>query len=426
MSRDIVEDVRYRGLIEPALRALPTLAITLDWADLFDAERGIYSHPQESGPAWERPASVEWIPEKGEGFQIDCGLRVQGGWNRRPEESPKHAFRLIFNSRYGTGHLHYPLFGESAIVEFETLILRAGCNNTWLHWSAEERKRGDYIRDQWMRETLAAMGHPSARGVFVHLYLNGLYWGIYNLTERPSAPFVAAHFGGRAKDYDCRNGDHLLEGTDAAWQNLMRLSKKDLSKRRHYEAIEDALDVPQFIDYMIANLYGANADWDRSSNWYAARRRYPAGKFQFFVWDGERTLEAIGANTIDFDDDQSPPGLFQRLRASPEFRAAFADRVQQHLLGQGALTSEKAAARYAFWVERLDPAIVAESARWGTYRRDIHPYKTGPFDAYTRDEFWRPEVKHLLTEYFPWRPLELLNQFRVAGLYPATDPSRVQ
>src|SRR5207302_6798217 len=138
----------------------------------------------------------------------------QGGWNRRPEESPKHSFRVIFKKKYGLGKLRFPLFGESGVHEFDTLVLRAGCNNTWLHWSAEERRRGDFIRDQWMRDTLLAMGHSSARGFFAHLYLNGLYWGLYNPSERPSAPFIAAHLGGAPADYDVRNGDNILEGDE--------------------------------------------------------------------------------------------------------------------------------------------------------------------------------------------------------------------
>jgi hypothetical protein len=422
MAPEIINDLRYRDQIQPALKALPTISVVMDPGDLFDPQRGIYSNPQESGLGWERPASVELIFADGRaGFQVDCGIRIQGGWNRRPEESPKHAFRLVFNKRYGAGQLNYPLFGDTGVREFETLILRAGCNNSWLHWSGEERRRGDYIRDQWMRETLAAMGHLSARGLFVHLYLNGLYWGIYNLVERPSAPFIAANLGGSPKQYDCRNGEHILEGSDTAWKNLMRLIDAGVAEPRHYEVIDSLVDLPEFIDYMLANLYGANADWDRSSNWYAARRRKPAGKFQFYVWDGERTLEGVNDNILDFDDDESPPRLFQRLRQNPQFRTVFAEHVRRDCFGNGALTPEAAAARYRFWSSKLDAAVVAESARWGNYRRDLHQYKTGPYEVYTRDDHWRPEVDRLLREYFPKRTAVLVEQLRAAGLFPAGE-----
>ena len=209
----IPDPVAYRGVagnpaeIEAGLKALPKLAIDVDPDDLFGAAKGIYTHPLETGPNWERAASIQLsFPDQSEGFKIDCGIRIQGGWNRRPEESPKHAFRLVFRKKYGAGKLHFPLFDGAEPRAFDELILRAGCNNTWLHWSGEERRRGDYLRDQWMRDRYRAMGHPSARGDFVHLYLNGRYWGIYNLVERPAAEFAAAHFGGRPNEYDARKG----------------------------------------------------------------------------------------------------------------------------------------------------------------------------------------------------------------------------
>jgi hypothetical protein len=64
---------------------------------------------------------------------------------------------------------------------------------------------------------------------------------------------------------------------------------------------------------------------------------------------------------------------------------------------------------------------VAESARWGDYRRDVHPYKTGPYELYTRNDHWRPEIARLLTHYFPQRTAACLQQFREAGLYPKID-----
>jgi hypothetical protein len=419
MDPEIVESPRYREELRVAWKSLPALSIVMEPKDLFDPQRGIYANPQESGVAWERPASLECLyPDGRAGVQINCGIRIQGGWNRRPEESPKHSFRLVFHRRYGQERLRFAPFAEAGPDEFDTLILRAGCNNTWLHWNGEERHRGEYLRDQWMRDTLAAMGHPSARGTFVHLYLNGLYWGLYNLTERPSAGFLAARSGGRPKEYDARNGGHILDGTDAGWKELMRTANAGIRTSAQYQGIKALLDMSQFIDYTIANLYGANADWDRASNWYAGRRRKPPGLFQFFVWDAERTLESVEANTIDADDDESPLRLFQKLRQCDEFRSGFAARARLLLEDKGPLGPSAAAERYRRLARQIDSAILMESARWGDYRRDVHPYKVGPYELYTRDEHWRPETDRLLGEYFPNRTGELLRQFHAAGLGP--------
>ena len=224
MDRRITGSADYQKDLLNGLRALPGISIVTELDNLFDPTRGIYAHPLETGRGWERAASAEMIfPDGRPGFQINCGLRIQGGWNRRPEECPKHSLRLLFKKQYGTAHLDYPLFGDQGVRKFETVILRGGNNNSWLHWNSEERRRGDYIRDQWMRETAAAMGQPAARGQFVHLYLNGLYWGLYNLTERPSAPFLAGIQGGKSSDYDSRNSDKSLSGDTNTWDRLFTI-----------------------------------------------------------------------------------------------------------------------------------------------------------------------------------------------------------
>lgn len=416
MDPEVVTNVSASAFHE-ALTSLPSLSLVVDPIDLFATDQGIYSNPMESGGDWERSASVEMLPWNGEpGSRVDCGVRIQGGWNRRPEESPKHAFRLVFKKRHGPANWKHPLFGDG-VDEFNEVILRAGCNNSWLHWSGEERKRGEYLRDQWMRETYAAMGHLSARGRFVHLFLNGLYWGVYNSVERPDAAFLRAHLGGKSSDYEVRNADRILEGGTNVWENMLRRANEGVATPQGLKDIAAVLDIPAFIDYMVLNLYGANADYDRSSNWYAYRPDQPGGQFRFIVWDGERTLEEVGGNTIAYDDDQSPPRLFQKLRENPEFKALFSKRVHLLLGPGGALSVEESQKRYRRLAAMIEKAMLLESARWGDYRRDVHRYKTEPFELYTVEQHWKPEVRRLLEEYFPARGTELMKQLKAVGLY---------
>jgi hypothetical protein len=275
-----------------------------------------------------------------------------------------------------------------------------------------------------MRETSAAMGQPAARGQFVHLYLNGLYWGLYNLTERPSAPFLSAIQGGHSSDYDTRNSDKPLSGDTNTWDKLFTLANDGVSNAAAWQQVRSLLDVTNFADYMILNYYGANADWDRSSNWYAGRRRDPSGPYQFFVWDGERTLEQSDDDRMDFDDDQSPSRLFQKLKESPEFRTVFAERVRKHCTGDGVLTPQRAVERFRKLADSLDIAIVAESARWGSYRNDFHRYKEGPYECYTRNDHWRPEIQRLLNDYFPQRTDSFLKILERRGLWSAATDTK--
>jgi len=420
MDPEIVNNPAYTKDLLQGLHELPTVSIVANPHDLFDSNTGIYSNPMETGTDWERPASFEIIqPSDAPGVQVPCGIRIQGGWNRRPEECPKHSLRVLFKSEYGEPKLSYPIFGRAHTTEFDTLILRGGCNNSWLHWSGEERIRGDYARDEWMRQTSAAMGQPAARGQFVHVYINGLYWGLYNLTERPSAEFIASRSGGTPNEFDSRNAEKVLSGDNAAWVKLFQILNAGVPPQSNLDDIRPLLDLPNFCDYMLLNFYGANADWDRSSNWYAARRSNPPGPFQFLIWDGERTLEDPRDNRMDFDDDLSPPRIFHKLSGNRTFQSIFQERVRLHCSPGGVLSPEATAHRFTAIANQLQNAIVAESARWGDYRRDVHPYKTGPYLLCARDTHWRPEISRLQRDYFPLRTSILIKQLRQRGLAPS-------
>ncbi|MBL9166909.1 MAG: CotH kinase family protein [Verrucomicrobiales bacterium] len=418
MDPEVITNAAYAPRLEKALRSVPILSLTADPQDIFDPQRGIYSNPMETGAEWERHGAIEWIePRGGPGFNTECGVRIQGGWNRRPEESPKHSLRLVFRKRHNAEDLKHPLFGEG-VKEFEEIILRGGGNNSWLHWNSDERQRAEYLRDQWMRDTYREMGRLSARGRFVHLFLNGLYWGVYNLVERPGASFLAKHLGGKESQFDVRNADSIVEGDSQSWDELMKRVNDGVGTPEAYARVGELLDLPAFADYTLLNQYGANADYDRSSNWYVGRPRRPDGKFVFVVWDGERTLEKVGDSTLAYDDDQSPARIFQKLRENPEFVKLLARRAREICGDGGALSPQTSADRYKRLAASVEDALILESARWGDYRRDVHSYKTGPYELYTVDQHWKPEVQRLLNDYFPQRAGVFLKQLEEAALLP--------
>jgi len=118
---------------------------------------GSYNNPLDRG--LERPVSCEWIePEDNSGFQIDCGIQCQGNSARDPVKMPKHAFRLVFKGDYGSKKLDYAMFPGLPIATFDTLVLRANFNFSWLHWSNVQRPRGQRIRDAFIKDCLHDMG----------------------------------------------------------------------------------------------------------------------------------------------------------------------------------------------------------------------------------------------------------------------------
>ena len=417
---NVVQDPRYRDEIRRDLQSLPVMSIVMDLDDLFGPERGIYTHATSEGIAWERPASVEMFYPEGvdatgddEGFQVNCGIRIHGGVGRIPQV-PKHSLRLLFKGAYGPTKLKYSLFGGSATTSFDTLILRAGFNNSWVFNSPGEMQQAEYIRDQWIRDSILSTGRAASHGMFVHLYLNGLYWGLYNLVERPSAPFAAAYYGGDKEEWDVLNAGEVTDGARDAWNQMQALAAAGLATEGQYRAIQEYLDVPNLIDYMLVNFYGGNGDWD-GHNWYAGRRRLPGEGYKFFSWDAERTLESVYADRTGIGEPDKPSYLYSRLRANPEFLVLFADHAHRHLFDGGALSPEVAGERFRRRMEEITGGIVGESARWGDSHRE---------PPFTRGVEWAAECNRLLNQYFPQRTGIFLSQLRAAGLYPAIDAPR--
>jgi hypothetical protein len=431
VNPEIVNHPAYAPHAENALRSLPSVSLVTDVNDLFGAQRGIYSHTAESqtlyrGPAWERACSIEFIPSPGEdGFQINCGVRIHGNASRNPAKIPKHSFRLFFRRDHGPSRLEYPVFPESLAWSFNSLVMRADFNNSWLHWAPSQRQRGTRIRDGWAKETWRDMGHAGSHTRYFHLYLNGLYWGIYDFGERIDAAFAANHYGGERTDYDAMASKptQAIDGDQVAYNAMITAVRfRNMTLLANYVAAHQHLDMVNYIDYMLLNFYGGNEDWGFDSNWNAVRRREPGGTYRYIPWDCEQLLANLNYNRVN--NSSVPSGLHTNLVRSPEYRLAFADRVQKHLFQDGALTVPAVTERWLKHANILDQAAIAESARWGAYRRDIHRYQTAPYELYTRDNHWRTEIDRITFNYFPQRHGIFLQQLRNAGLYPGIDAPR--
>jgi hypothetical protein len=363
---------------------------------------GVWSNPGAYGVAWERPCSLEYMrPDGRKGFHINCGIRIQGGVSR--SAIPKHGLRLLFKSVYGASKLDYDLYPDSSVHEFDTLTLHGSFNDHWL-WVGNAAVMH---RDQWCRDTQNALGGYGPHGTYVHLYLNGLYWGLYNIGEKGDGSYASSYLGGEKEEYDAFNSDEIIDGDGNAWGTMFAIANAGITSDAAFTNLSQYLNVPNFIDYMLMNFYAANTDWP-GHNWNAARRRVPGAGFHFFSWDAEWVF-GIGAGvTSDLSGTTggSPGTLYNALRAHPEFRVQFGDHAQKHLFQGGALTPGPAQARWQARADEIQRAIVCELSRWV-------PGVTLPV--------WQSAESSVLG-WFPQRTSILINQLRAAGLYPTLNP----
>ena len=440
MDPDIVNSSRYSSLIDDALLAIPSISLVSDLKNLFDPSTGIYTHASGDGEAWERPASVELLnPDGKPGFQINCGVRIRGGYSRSGD-NPKHAFRLFFKSSYGQDFLSYPMFETEGVSGFHKLDLRTDQNYSW---SFGGDSRNTMIRDLFSRDTQGDMGEPYTRSRYYHLYVDGQYWGIYESEERAQADYAASYFGGDADDYDVVKVDagpysiYATDGNTDAWYRLWQACQAGFSSSEAYfrvqglnpdgtrnPAYEVLVDVDNTIDYNLLTYFTGDLDgpvsWflgeSRPNNMYAIYNRVNPTGFKFIRHDNEHTLLDINQDrTGPFPAGQefssfNPQYLHQCLVANLEYRTRFGDRVQKHMFNGGVLTAEKNIARFNARANQIRTAIIAESARWGDSK--THP-------ARNRDDHWIPEINWIMNTYFPQRNAVVMNQLVGHGWYPS-------
>ena len=475
MDPDITDTLTPEAMDE-ALKAIPSMCISISQED-FTERRGIYSNPTVRGRRWERPASLELINPSGfEGFQTGCGIRIRGGASRNPS-NPKHAFRIFFRSEYGAGSLDYPLFGTEGATSFEKIDLRTAQNYSWSKDGGGNGLQNTFLREIFGRDLQREMGHPYTKSRYLHLYINGVYWGLYMTQERAEADFGATYFGGDADSFDTLKSagsteevddDYLTEATDgfletiplpgggeieSDWKmlwNLSRAQEANPTLARYYEmqgldanGVRDPslpvfLDVDNLIDYMLIIGFTGNYDAPLSdfignrgtNNWYALRDRDRDDKgFSFFIHDGEHSLGAGGrwagandrmntSNSSQFRNDfsRSNPQFihFDLADSTEEYRIRFADRAQAKLFNEGILTSDRLEGFLDARRDIVDKVIDIEAARWGDAQSAV------PRD---RDD-WQNEVDSLRSE-ITRRGARFRRHLSEAGLTPNPDAPEI-
>ena len=420
MDPNIVNSPTYSSQIIPAMQAIPTMSISMPWQDLFGPDGlGIYI----AGDGVPKASSTEFFTSDGSRqFQINDSIQIQGGTSDARWKQDKISFRLKFTSSYGPSKLDFPLFtdptfDQGATTSFDTLILDSESNNTWVHPDATQRSRETMVQDQFVADLENAEGGYGPHGTYVQLYLNGVYWGVYYVHERPDASFASAYLGGSKDDYDGvkHNPTTPLNNSTTAvpdYAAFLALVRQNMTVQTNYQAVANQLDIKNFIDYMIVNYYVGNTDWASVSaqhNWYASYDKISgAGKWRFHSWDAEHVFENLNDNETNNLQSGGPTEILQDLMANPEFKVQFGDEVQRLMFNGGLLTPQVAGSLFSQRANELNLAIVGESARWGDNWTPGTPYTAAQRNA---------NVQNLLTNYFPQRTQIVISQFIAKGWF---------
>jgi len=396
-----VGDVDTRSyLIVDYAQTIPVISIVADWGDL-DA---LHANATQRGQEWERPINMEYFEPGGElGFNVKAGMRIHGGRSRAV--SPKKSYRIYFRKSYGgPGKLEYPLFADSQVTKFDKLVLRAGYNDafSYLNEALEPTVQSSgaaYIRDQVVRNLHRDMGQPIAHGSWVLLYLNGEFWGLYNLTERIDLEFLQSYSDKDSawdiveKEVGTETGEWISrevarDGNYGGWlDNQNWVGSADFSNPANIGDLEWRVDMENVFSYMFLQAYVQNYDWP-GNNWTVYQRTDPGAeeverKWRMIVWDAEY---AFGGGSQGFKTDlntlikvYSPHDSISRILEKPfihncGLKVRFVNRAREYLGVEnpegkpadqvGQLSKERVRAEIEKQAATVRPFIQMEAERW--------------------------------------------------------------
>ncbi|MDZ7347120.1 MAG: CotH kinase family protein, partial [candidate division KSB1 bacterium] len=259
--------------ISPKL-GLPVVSLSTHPANLFDADIGIYVEgngtklggypdnpvqpPANYWEDWERPVHIELFEPDGRlGFSIDAGVRMFGKTSRK---LPQKSFAVFIRRAYGIEELHYPLFPDYPICRFKSFLLRnGGSDNT-------HNEGGVQFRDGLAARLLYGIDLEFQAYRPCHLYINGDYWGIYNLREKINEHYLAEHYGVDPDKIDLLDDYHRLyplavQGDATHFNALIDFLKgHSLSIQKNADYVAEIIDVKNYLTYMAVQIILANHD----------------------------------------------------------------------------------------------------------------------------------------------------------------------
>ena len=274
---------------------MPIITLNVNDDDLFDYEKGIYvtgkiydesehtgypeTYPanyQEKGKGWERKANFKYFDsDKSLTLEQDIGIRIHGGWSRAFNQK---SFNLYARKDYsGSSTFNYQFFEG---INAHSLMLRSGG-----YRDTDLTK----VRDSLNHDLSIKEKFDIQRSFPTIVFLNGEYWGIYNLQERYSDHYVEEHHGNNNKDILIIKNDEIDEGKEEDYHYYEELldffKNNDFSNADNYLLASQYIDMEEFASYMSTELYVGNIDWPGNNVRVYLDTKTPNSKWHFMMYD---------------------------------------------------------------------------------------------------------------------------------------------
>ncbi|MBK9013462.1 MAG: CotH kinase family protein [Saprospiraceae bacterium] len=356
--------------------SFPVISLSISSSVLFDPESGLFVKGSNAADSlWMQPGANFWsrreVSANFEFFESDgklvlhdqVGFRLFGGMSRL---FPQKSMALVARSRYGDNRFRYPFFRKNGLKKFKYLVLRnSGSDFGKTHF--RDALMTHLVRD-W---DLELQDYRPA-----HIYINGKYWGIYNLREKVNRYFIASHFNVDADSIDLI--EHRLTrryGSTKHYQRLIRyLENNSLGSDAKFAHVASQMEVNNFLDYQVAQIFFDNQDAGGNIKYW--RPQTPNGRWRWILYDtdwgfGLNDPKAYRNNSLDFHTEPNGPDwpnppwstfILRKLLENQSFRNQFINRFADRLNDDFA--TEKVLADIEKFYENLKPEMPRHLQRW--------------------------------------------------------------
>ncbi len=398
--------------------SLPVISLATPPELLWDESIGIYEH---NFKAREIPVHFEFFEADGSpGFKLDAALSLTG---QASLYYPQKSFTISTADRFGSDILEYQVFPQRELNTFTSLYLRnAGVPD----------HRSTFFRDALLHSlVLNKMDLDCQAYRPAVIFLNGAYWGILNIRDKINKEYIGSLHNLNPADvdlleYESNINPTVMEGQADNYNAFYDyVTDHDLSIDENYRYLESWMEIDEFINYQICEIYCDNVFW-ADQNVRLWRERKEAKKWRWVLYDtdygfGMPNQRSVGYtnNTLKFatstnnGDPFIPPlwstVLFRKLLLHQEFKTKFIQRFASYL--NSVFHPDTVVALIDQLQDNLSSEMPRHIARW----RNGEPYYGNPIPDYPT---WLSNVNVVRT-FARNRPYyqrqHILNYFQLSG-----------
>ncbi len=365
---------------------LPVISLIINEDDLFDPligimvlgkhswqDKGFYqkfwdrnANYKQRGGSWNKKAYFQYF-EGGElKNQLICSAAISGNATRSFEQK---SIKLKLNRAFSSEKFAYPFFGKKGLKKYNSLVIRNSGNDN----------KKTLFADLLMQSLAIDKKVLTQRGSPTNVFINGNYWGIYNLRERYDIYFIAKKEKVKEGEVTLLEGAHgeLKDGSEEVQKSYIHLIDSIYNLRKitnqTVDEIGKKINLKSLENYVFNETFFGNGDWlNNNAMWYKAKNK----KWKWLLNDLDYGLAYTGSENVNKNYfkviDQSPTitaKLYQTLMRNKKFKKEFKKRLKKNI--EKMYSKERIEKKYNALKNQLEPDMAWQLNRWrGTLTRE--------------------------------------------------------